>query len=297
MSMNTQSGKREESIEYGVDGVTLLRYVYKTEQPASEVPKPFIHPLRTLGGNIVSIYRPNDHRWHTGVMMTMSHLGDKNFWGGPSYVRDQGYQRRGNHGRIDHLGFSAIQSEGDKFAIDEALQWKVEDGTVWLEETRRIAVEKILREENYWWLSYSMKLHNVSGEPLDFGSPTTHGRSMAGYGSLFWRGPRSFTNGTVIGPEEHEDYMGVQMPWIAYQGTHDGVDDQSTLLFVDEPRNPRFPNKWFVRKEPYACVSFSFMFDETYRLEPDADLSLRYHILIFDGAPDKETLARVAAFY
>jgi hypothetical protein len=196
-----------------------------------------------------------------------------------------------------HTGFSAIQSEGDAFAIDESLQWQIEDGSVWIEESRRIAVEKIVRDEQYWWLSYTMRLKNVHDQPLDFGSPTTHGRPMAGYGSLFWRGPRSFTNGKVMAMEEHEDYMGVQLPWIAHQGTHDGVDDQSTLLFVDDPRNPRFPNKWFVRTQPYACVSFAFMFDETLSLDPGEDLDLHYHILIFDGAPDAETLGRVAAFY
>jgi hypothetical protein len=140
-----------------------------------------------------------------------------------------------------------------------------------------------------------MALHNVSHQTLDFGSPTTHGRPNAGYGSLFWRGPRAFTGGTVIGPEAHEDYMGVSMPWIAYRGTHDAVDDQSSLLFVDDPANPRYPTLWFVRSAPYACVSYAFMFDESYSLAAGDTLALRYHMAIFDGAVETETLARVAA--
>src|SRR5690606_4499119 len=114
-------------------------------------------------------------------------------------------------------------------------------------------------------------------------------------GSLFWRGPRSFTGGEIIAPELHDDYMGVSMPWIAYRGRHDdGSKSPSTLLFIDDPSNPRYPNKWFVRTDPYACVSFSFMFDEPYLLQPDETLSLTYHIVIFDGAPDRDELERVA---
>ncbi len=101
----------------------------------------------------------------------------------------------------------------------------------------------------------------------------------------------------MIAPEVREtalDYMGASMPWLAYVGAHDNSNKQSTLLFMDDPANPRYPNKWFVRNEPYACVSFSFMFDETYELEPDQTFSLAYRVAIFDGAQNAETLARVA---
>lgn len=287
--------QNEQAIDYGVDGVTLFRYVYHTQQVSAEVPKPFLHPLCTLAGHEVTIHRPHDHRWHAGLMMTMSHLNDRNFWGGPSYVEGQGYQNLGNHGRIDHTGFSRIEVDGDYFLLEESLVWKPTEAATWLQETRQIQVTEVNRADSYWMLSFRMALHNVSGEALAFGSPTTHGRPQAGYGSLFWRGPRSFTGGQVIGPQAQEDYMGEPLPWLAFCGTHDGADAQSTLLFIDDSSNPRYPNKWFVRTTPYACVSFSFMFDETYTLPADGTLSLTYHIAVFDGARNPETLARVAA--
>ena len=43
-----------------------------------------------------------------------------------------------------------------------------------------------------WTLDMAFELTNVCSEALIFGSPTTQGRPMAGYGGLFWRGPRSF---------------------------------------------------------------------------------------------------------
>ena len=105
MQAFSSASKNVQFIEYGVDGVALLRYVYQPEVPRVEVPKPYFHPLRTLSGEVVTHYRPHDHRWHTGLAMTMSVLSGMNFWGGNTYVRDKGYMLLNDQGRIDHERF------------------------------------------------------------------------------------------------------------------------------------------------------------------------------------------------
>ncbi len=40
----------------------------------------------------------------------------------------------------------------------------------------------------------------MTDRAIPIGSPTTRGRENAGYGGLFWRGPRSFTGGSVLAP-------------------------------------------------------------------------------------------------
>jgi hypothetical protein len=77
--------------------------------------------------------------------------------------------------------------------------------------------------------------------------------------------------------------MGKSSPWLAFTGSHDGNGDQSTLVFIDQPGNPRYPNKWFVRNDPYACVSCSFMFDESYPLQANEALKLAYRVVIGNG--------------
>ena len=129
------------------------------------------------------------------------------------------------------------------------------------------------------------ELTNIRGESLVFGSPTTAGRPMAGYGGLFWRGSRSFRDGSILASDDQAgpDVMGRSASWLAYTGKHDGTGDSSTLIFIDHPDNLRYPNKWFVRSTPFACASFAFMFDEEYELPADEALSLRYRIAIADG--------------
>ncbi|MCA9908597.1 MAG: PmoA family protein [Anaerolineae bacterium] len=296
MMQTTFASGREDYIDYTVDGVTLLRYVYRPHVLPVNVPKPFIHPLRTLGGAEVTARSPHDHPWHTGLAMTMPYLQDRNFWGGPSFVMGEGYKLLDSHGRIEHVRFDEIKIDVDAFALNETVAWKPDANTVWLHEARHISVAEINRAEAYWVLTYHADLRNVTTTVMTFGSPTTHGRPMAGYGSYFWRGPRAFmgAGGRLLGPEERDNYMGVSLPWLAYVGQHDESDAKSTLLFVDDPANPRYPNKWFARKDLYPGVSFSFMFDETYQLAPGDTLSLTYHVAICDGARAQDELARIA---
>jgi hypothetical protein len=269
----------------------LFRYDYAPDIPAVEAPKPGFHPLGTLAGETVTLFRPHDHRWHQGLTMTSANLSGENFWGGPTFV-DGGYAQLDNVGRIEHEGWEAIDSTGALPRLTERLAWITRAGERWLDERRTIDVVEVSREAGRWTLGLGFDLRNVSGRVLQLGSPTTAGRPMAGYGGLFWRGPRSFLGGRILaaGGQEGPDIMGREAPWLAFGGRHDGRDAASTIVFVDHAENPRHPTRWFVRNDPYACVSCSFMFDEEYPLAPGEGLDLRYRVIVGDGAWEPEEI-------
>lgn len=257
-----------------IGGVEVLRYVYRPDMAPSESPKPYFHPLRTLAGDVVTGYRPHDHRWHKGLQMTVSHLSGQNFWGGGSYVREEAnYVQLPNNGSMRHEEWLAPGVE--------RLTWWTEAGEHWVDETRTIGV---CAESDSWALDFATELTNVRGEDLMFGSPTTHGRPMAGYSGLFWRGPRAFTGGEVISPGG-ADMMGEQAPWLAFVGKHDEVDRSSTMLFMADAGQT-----WFVRSEPFAAVNPSLAFSEEVRLPPGETLRLAYRLVVADGAWDRERL-------
>ncbi|HEX7737411.1 MAG TPA: PmoA family protein [Ktedonobacteraceae bacterium] len=286
-----------DALELCYHGQTLFRYVYASKTPAVESPRPYFHPLKTLAGNEISLFRPYDHLWHAGLSMTIANLSGENFWGGRSYTREAaGYVQFENNGRIQHSAWQEITCDEQMRGI-ERLQWITQAGATWLEEERRIVVSEIEPGAGYWSLDLAFRLLNVSQQPLLFGSPTTEGRPLAGYGSLFWRGPRSFLCGQILaaGGLEGPEIMGQPAPWLAFIGSHDGNGQQSTILFIDQPGNPRYPNKWFVRNDPYACVSCSFMFDEYYTLLPDATLELTYRVVIANGAWSRASIEHYVA--
>ncbi|MFF9624079.1 PmoA family protein [Streptomyces griseosporeus] len=280
-------------------GVELLAYVYRPEA-AWEAPKPYLHPLRTLAGDVVTGYRPNDHRWHKGLALTASHLSGANLWGGNTYVPGEGYLALPERvGSMAHVAFDEVGADGGRAVIAERLTWHPYGGELWAEERRRIEVHDIDAGSRSWALTWTSAVTNRRAEPLRFGSPTTAGRELAGYTGLFWRGPRPFRGGRILGPDaEGPELMGTQAPWLAFSGEHDGTDGHATLVFAHAPENDHtgadggHPAHWFVRNDPFAAVAPSWAFFEELELAPGDTLNRRYRVVVADGAWEREEIAR-----
>src|SRR5947209_8469657 len=84
-------------------GALLWRYVFQPDTPANEAPRPYAHPVRSLAGETLTAFRPNDHPWHHALSLTLGSVDGVNFWGGPSYIRDAGYCWRADHGEQIHV--------------------------------------------------------------------------------------------------------------------------------------------------------------------------------------------------
>jgi Methane oxygenase PmoA len=287
--------RRDGSVRCSAGGTELLRYVYRPGEPELESPRPYFHPVRTLGGDLVSLYRPHDHVWHKGIAWSLCEVGGLNFWGGPSFRRDRGYVQLDNNGRMRHDRFTELGRRDQDIIIDERLSWITPQGEVWILERREITVT-VLPDANAWRLHFATTMRNVSNRVIPLGSATTQGRENAGYSGLFWRGPRSFSGGTALtekGPGGDE-LMGVRAPWLGYTGRHDGNGRDSTLLFVDDPQNVCYPSEWFVRTSVYACVCPAPFFSVEYPLEAGQDLTLAFDVIVADGALDADGCARLA---
>jgi hypothetical protein len=271
-----------DALTVSAGGAELFRYVHTPSTPAFEGPKPYLHPVRTLAGDVVTAFRPHDHRWHKGVQMTATDVSGQNFWGGVTYVRGQGYVVLPNVGTMRHEEF-----ELDGPGFRERLSWFTEAGEHWVGESRSLAVRDV--EDDSWTLEFTTTMTNLCAWPLVFGSPTTNGRELAGYTGFFWRGPRSFTDGTVLAADggAGQEMMGRTARWLAFTGHHDEVDRSSTLLFVDHPDNC---THWFVRSTPFAAVNPSFAFHETLELAPRKALSLRYRLVVGNGEWSRDRL-------
>ena len=120
------------------DDLELFRYVYRPGEAQLESPRPFFHPVRTLRGDLVTIYRPHDHVWHKGIALSLPHVGTENFWGGPTF-RNGAYVQEHNDGAMRHDGFDVAVAKDDVVRLDERLTWVTEAGQTPVTERRRIA--------------------------------------------------------------------------------------------------------------------------------------------------------------
>lgn len=275
-------------------GRPLLRYVYEPWDAQRESPRPYFHPIRTLGGDEVSLYRPHDHVWHKGIAWSLPNVGPANFWGGPTYRRGRGYEQLPNNGSTRHVGFAALDADPDLVTVAEDLDWVTEQGERWFTERRTFAVGLV---DGGWTLAFGTRFVNVADHEIVIGSPTTQGRDNAGYGGLFWRGPRSFSDGIVHVPDGTggDELMGTRAPWLGYVGQHDGHGRRSTLVFADAPDNPGHPTKWFVRTGLFACAGPAPFFDTELPVAPGTTVTRRYAVAIADGDAGADGVPALAA--
>jgi len=275
----------------------LFEYVYKPDLPAVLSPRPYFHPVRTLGGIVITDHQPADHRWHLGISYAWPVVSGINFWGGPTFVRGKGYQQLDNNGQTRHLDWSGG---------DEHLEWLDSKGVRVAVERRRLGGPEVAADAASWSLELETEIENRGTGQLRFGSPTTEGRPMAGYAGLSWRGPEALRWAAVLlegkaapvrlpqpvpVPENRwdaaaQDEMGSRARWLALAG------GGATVAFAEHPDNPGVPNRWFVRTDVYPLVASSPVFDSYLELEPGASLHLRHRLLVADGEWSGERLAR-----
>ena len=276
----------------------LCTYTYHKNEDPFECLRPYFHPVHSLAGDLVTIRSPYDHRWHKGIGMVIAVLTDgqtkANFWGGNSYVHGEGYKAIDNIGRMHHKGWTEIAVKDLEASFAHMLEWETSANEIWLQEQRRLTIT-VRPDKDYWQLGWQLQLKNTAGKALKIGSPTTEGRPNAGYGGLFWRGPREFSKSATIysaAGVEGEAMMGERAEWLAFVGQHDDSLNHSSLIFQDHPDNPRYPTKWFVRQSEFAVASFAFMFDEYYELAPGEELELNYTITVANGNWSADDIAK-----
>ncbi|MGW0804829.1 DUF6807 family protein [Nonomuraea sp. NPDC002799] len=266
-------------VELQVQGQAVAAYELRPDLPATDSPRPYLHSVRTLGGVEVTEVRPEDHVHHLGAGVAISDLGGANFWGGRTFVRDQGPTWLDDHGTQRHLAFSRLDDDG--FA--ERLKWTGPGGRLVATEERTVTA---LPVEGGWALDFTFTLTNRTGAPVEINSSATKGRAGAGYGGFFWRAPGSATARTTL-PGDERAVHGSRSPWIAMSGTApDGRD--WTLVFAQTDEDP-----WFVRVEEYPGIGQALAWDRP--LVVEETLTRRVVTAVLDGRLDESAAAAVAA--
>lgn len=290
-----------ERIVVASGDVDLFTYVYAPDPHPAEVRKPYVHPLRTLAGSLVSGYRPSGHRWHKGLQMTAGLVAGQNFSGAHPCREPESGRAEERVGSMRHDGFSHFEVAEDRLRFVERLTWVENGGQEWAAERRTIELHSVDPKEGAWALDWSLHLINMRDEPLRFGSATTAGGEPAGCTGLNWRGPRDFAGGDVFGPgvlggegqTGAAQLMGLpapEAPWVVFTAEHDETDAQSTLLFHHAPENEDavHSSHWQVSSEPIPSVALSWAFLDAFRLPPGESFGYRYRVVVADGAWDRD---------
>jgi hypothetical protein len=253
-----------------VGEVDVAAYVVEPDLDVRVGPRPYLHPVRTLGGSTVTDALPYDHPWHLGVSVAMADVNGFNLWGGRTYLPDAGYTWRDDHGRIEHAGWLPA---ADGFA--EELTWRDPDGGTLLTERRRVAAAPAPAG---WQLSFDYAL--TAAVEVTMGSPATNGRpGGAGYGGFFWRATPGPAHAFTEDQDGEQTVNGSAEPWVAV-----AVAGAYTLVF----RGLADDDRWFVRTGDYVGVCAALAFSKPLTVPAGDTLSRQLTVLVADGVLSRD---------
>jgi len=245
------------------------------------VPRPYLHPVRTLAGTVVTDVLPPDHEWHLGAGLAIADVAGTNLWGGRSYVHGKGYIWLPDHGRIEHVAWRR-QCED---VLEHDLIWRDHGGADLLAEHRTL-IAAPAPEPGSWTLTFSTALTNVRSTPIEIGSPATNGRGDgAGYGGFFWRLPPTdklrvaARDPQTADRAKGEDFVnGSDLPELTATGVAKAEGKPYTLTFAGLADADR----WFVRVAEYPAVGVAFAYSRPVTLAPGAVLARTFTVTISD---------------
>lgn len=251
-------------------------------------PRPYLHPVRTLGGVTVTDHFPSDHPWHLGAGVALQDVNGINFWGGKTYTRTAGrYEELPDHGRIVQLSAAPVPGSRDGNSVQQELSWQAPDGSELLRERRIIRSVQV--DARTWRLDLATELTAVVDASL--GGPGSNGAAGSGYGGFFWRLPACSAAEVFTAAEHGEtDVHGSVSPWLAW--TAEFPEGRASLVFAAPAEAP---DPWFVRLTGYPGVGSALAWNRPVDLAAGEAVSRSFTVWIADGTLSPEEAAALVA--
>ena len=277
-----------DEIAVNVDGKPFTTFHY-----GSEANKPFLAPLRSASGKIVTRHFPqenvpgesHDHLHHRGLWFSYDDVNGVKFWeNDPSYTKP-------NIGRI--VVRKASWKDGDRSGtLTAAMEWQDPTGKVLLFEDRDMTFysDPKLRTIDF-------KISLTAAQDVTFGDTKE--------GAFAIRLADNFTEkkgGKMVdadGRATMANVWGKRSNWVDY--TADVEGEKLGVAIFDNPQNPRHPAYWHARDyglfalNPFGQSAFDPDKEESHlKLPRGQKLSFRWRVVIHPG--DAET-GQVSALY
>lgn len=278
-----------------VDGDERWRYVYGARK------RPFVHPLRTPAGRVLTRNAPEDHPWHHGLWFTIKFVNGENFW-----------EEYDEYGVLRHTAPPVIEPEGDRASLRGSLTWiRPDRETVIIREDRRLAhvpLDDDDKADRAYALDFVTTLVPEQDVTLDRTPFTTWG----GYGGLAFRGRGDLTDTRLLraGGEPQDRVLGERGSWLDLSGTvassaDGGPAGPAGIAILDHPDNPGHPVPWYAstRADTYGDEGWSnfanaaFLWDAPLEVTAHTPLTFAYRVIVHDGIWEQDRLVVAYADY
>ena len=274
-----------DTVEVRIDGKPFTTFHYE-----SKWDKPFLHPIRTASGAVVTRRWPveqqtgeiEDHTWHRGVWWSHGDINGADFW------RELGHGKTGKlvlrgkprtKGNVLEADCDFIDAAGKRHG--SALQqfaFGASGGLIWIDVTITVRAD--------------------AGLPVVFGDTEDGGFGFR-YSDDF-RENRGAKLRNAEGLDGTKAIWGKRSKWVDYSTVRDGKTIGVALF--DHPSNPRHPTYWHARgyglnaANPFGVSDFARDKSRNGKLEvpQGKTLRFRYRVAVHEGA-DPEALWKAFA--
>jgi hypothetical protein len=260
-----------------------------------DVPRPYVHPVSTPAGHVLSREAPADHPWHHALWFTIKFVDGDNFW-----------EEMPPFGLLVHEEPPQVDGHG---AVSGWIHWRRPDGELALRSHRTLArhawgapaaagtsVDATVAVDA-WVLDWTEVL--VAGDaPVVLDRTPFEG--WGGYGGLTLRGPGDWIDTRLMLDDgtTHDRVLGPPSRWCDLTGMPAGAstgkqspDSQAGVLICDHPDNPRHPVPFYAstRAATYGDEGWSnfcnaaFLWAHPLTIDAGGELVVRHRVVVHDG--------------
>jgi hypothetical protein len=285
----TQQGNQKISVE--IDGKPFTDFYIGPESK-----KPYLYPLRTADGKIVTRGFPmdptipgeaHDHPHHRGVWFTHGDVNGYNFWA----TEDSQEATGKGKGTVALVSVGKLVSGKKSGSIDATFAWKTPTGEVLLREERRIT---FYSDPSLRTVDFDITL--VPQRDVTFGDTKEGTFAMRLAAPLEETQPKDIAEpkrtGRMVNAQNksgEKNVWGKRSEWVDYSGQ---IDERTVgVAILDHPSNPRHPAYWHARGYGLFAANVFGQHDfendksrdGSLTIRPGQPLRFRYRVVIHPG--------------
>jgi hypothetical protein len=270
-----------------------------------ETNKPYLHPLRSASGKIVTRGYPmeeipgesHDHPHHRGLWFAHGDVNGFDFWGNET--------RGGKFGRIVLAKVDGLSDGKDSGTINATFDWRDPTGKVLLSEERHMIFYSQPKTRTIDFdITLTAREKAVFGDTKEgtFALRLASALEQPGSSKLT-QPPRTGHMVDSAGRQDEKHIWGKRADWVDVYGVVEG--EPLGIAMFDHPSNPRHPTYWHARGYGlFAANIFGLRDfendkskDGSLTLAPGETLRFRYRVTIHPGDAQSAHISRLYEAY
>jgi hypothetical protein len=266
----------------------------------SSYPKPFLAPLRTATGLVVTRKYPmesvegesRDHQHHRGLFIGHGEINGLNFWENEFKYQSNAPKNfdAAKNGRMVLRKLNEVKSGKKSGKIEAAFDWVGPDGAPILEEKRTMTFYADPEDERIFDVDFTL----TAKKTAQFAD------TKEGFFAIRIADSMTEKNGGLMtnseGAETEKKVWGKPANWVDYDGTVEG--QKVGIAIFDHPGNYNHPERWHSRAyglfavNPFGLKDFEPKTEAQggYAIKTGDALRFRYRVIIHPGDMPKKKL-------